>query len=83
MKNVFEIWNDNNEQLPFFVRRHSWGKNSKFLVTEIEIKEEYYKKTGKLYGVAKGFFYRRGDKEGFQGLNCAGCYQWDKVSDND
>jgi len=75
-RNVFQIWKDNKEKLPFFVRRSSWSGYSKFLVTKIEIKEEYYKKTGNLYGFAYGHYYNDGKKGEYQGLGCAGCYQW-------
>jgi hypothetical protein len=80
LKNVFQLWMENNKKLPFKVRRFSWRPTTFFLVTKIEVKQDYYEKTGKLYGKAYGDMYLRG-KLASQGkpLNCAGCYQWELI----
>jgi hypothetical protein len=59
-KNVFQLWVDNNKTLPFKVRRFSWHPATYFLVKEVNIKWEYFEKTGKLYGKAFGDMYVRG-----------------------
>lgn len=81
MKNVFQIWMDLNKKLPFKVRRWSWHQTSYFEVTNISLKEDYYKKTGKLYGFASGYMFLRGKKvsDKIESLSCAGCYQWELV----
>lgn len=81
-KNVFEIWMENGKQLPFKVRRWTWHPTTYFIVTDIkDIKWDYYKKNGKLYGKAYGYLYVRGKKksEEKEKLDCAGCYQWELV----
>ena len=76
-KNVFELWSGNGRVCPFKVQRWSWHPTTYFIVSRVEIKEEYYKKTGKLYGTAWGDMYLRGQlREQNIGLNCAGNYQW-------
>jgi len=84
-KNVFDIWLNNKKQVPFFVRRWSWGEKSSFLITEIvltEKNERYYKKTGNLYGIAKGFFCVdfKPVRNKIESLSCSGCYQWRKIN---
>ena len=74
--NIMQIWIKNNKELPFKVRRESWGPCSWIEVTKVlisEHNEEYFKKTGNLYGKAFGKFL---GKEPEQQINCAGCYQW-------
>ena len=78
-RNVFQIWKDNGEKLPFFVRRFSWSKNSKFLVTKVKINWSYYKEKGKLYGKAYGHYLNDNRKDKSAELNCAGSYQWELV----
>lgn len=88
--NVFQIWKEHGELVPFAVRRHSWNPLSFFIVTSVEIKNFPY-------GNASGYFisYKNAKptedgyfeidlteiekKESLQGLSCAGCYQWEYV----
>ena len=83
MKNVFELWMENDKKLPFKVKRRSWHPYTYFLVKIIEdVKWDYYKEKGKLYGKAYGDMFLRGkltDKN--IKLNCDGCYQWEIVKD--
>ena len=69
-KNVFEIWRERGEKLPFKVIRWTWNPStSAFLVERIEI--------GKWpYGKAWGRFVRNGAVEAPQQLKNAGAYQW-------
>ena len=76
MKNVFQLWMDDGKNLPYKVRRFSWHPTTYFLIKKVDVKWDYYEKTGKLYGKAYGDMYLKGrltlqDTE----LNCAGCYQ--------
>jgi len=95
LRNVFQLWKERAEVLPFRVRRSSWAEDSYFIVQRVEIKEDYYKKTGKLYGKAYGQFYHHGKlcRSGYHGaetlckasqepieLNNAGSYQWQEVT---
>ena len=77
----FDLGED--EKTPFAVRRWSWHPKSYFVVTGIEIKKFPY-------GNAYGYFHSFRDGDGSidvskleddtpEGLNCAGCYQWEYV----
>jgi len=83
MKNVFQLWNENDGKLPFKVRRWSWHPSTYFLVKEIkDVKLDYFEKTGKLYGKAFGDMYLRSSlRSQNKRLNCDGCYQWKIVTD--
>jgi len=72
-KNVFQLWKEGGEKLPFKVIRWTWNPaTSTFLVERIEI--------GKWpYGKAWGRFIRNGVPEAPQQLNGAGSYQWKVV----
>jgi len=79
-KNVFQIWFANNKALPFKVRRFSWHPTTYFKVNRVNIKWDYYEKTGKLYGEAFGSLFVRGNSSGENiNLQCAGCYQWEII----
>jgi len=70
-KNIFEIWKENGEKLPFKVIRNSWDENKGHfaLVKKIEIGKWPY---GKAYG--QYFYY---GKPGIIGIiGCAGTYAW-------
>lgn len=81
-QNLFQIWYDLGQKVPFAVRRESWNPASSYeVVTKVEI--------GKFpYGKAWGYFRRREqnlsepDGEPCE-VNCAGCYQWFLVDDID
>lgn len=78
MKNVFNLWMENDKKLPFKVRRFSWHPSSYFLVKEIkDINWDHYKEKGKLYGKAYGDMFLRGKltDRNIQ-LNNAGTYKW-------
>jgi hypothetical protein len=69
-KNVFQLWKENGEKLPFKVIRWTWSSDSAFLVERIAIRKWPY-------GMAWGRFIRNGltDTEAEE-LSCAGSYQW-------
>lgn len=78
MKNVFQLWLENNKTIPFKVRRLSWHPSTYFVVKRVEAKWDYVEKSGKLYGKAYGDMYLRGKfAEQNIMLGCAGCYQWE------
>lgn len=69
-KNVFQLWKEVGEKLPFKVVRWNWHEpNSGFLVESIEIRKWPY---GKAWGRA----FRNGVFGREEELGCAGCYQW-------
>jgi hypothetical protein len=88
--NVFQIWRESGERVPFAVRRDSWNPESFFIVTSIEIKKFPY-------GSASGYFVSYRDSKHladscfevdlveveknseFTGLSSAGCYEWVRV----
>lgn len=72
-ENVFQLWKEGGEKLPFKVSRWTWNtEKSAFLVERIEI--------GKWpYGKAWGRFTRNGAPEAPQQLDGAGSYQWKVV----
>jgi hypothetical protein len=47
IKNIFEIWKDNEEKVPFTVRRQNWSDQYYTIVTKIEITKWPY---GNAYG---------------------------------
>ncbi len=62
LRNVFQIWTDLGEKVPFAVRNKRWHPQTYYIVRKVEITEknrEYQRKTAKLYGKAWGDFYRR------------------------
>ena len=69
-KNVFQLWRDGGEVLPFRVIRWTWNPAAtNFLVEQIEI--------GKWpYGKAWGRIIRYGVLGEFEQLKNAGSYQW-------
>lgn len=73
-KNVFQLWREGGEKLPFKVIRWSWNPTKTvFLVERIEIKNWPY-------GTAWGCFVRNGVPGTPQKLDSAGSYQWKTVS---
>ncbi len=72
-KNVFELWQEGGQQLPFTVVRWTWNPaNSAFLVEKIEVKKWPY-------GTAWGRFLKDGVPGEYEKLSCAGSYQWKTV----
>lgn len=90
-KNIFQIWLERDRKLPFYVRRRSWSKHSKFKVTKIYA--SYYNKETNIperqisekhpYGTAEGYYYNDDKKGEYQKLNCSGCYQWEEENDEE
>jgi hypothetical protein len=78
-KNIFEIWRDNGETVPFAVRRWNWSDQYYTIVTKIEIKKWPY---GNAYGypTINGMYsdHYNYDKNWRtkKMIPCAGCYQW-------
>jgi len=81
MKNVFQIWMENNRKTGFFVVKETWTKFSAFLVTEITTGQKNHPITeDNPYGFAYGYFYNNGKRtEGKTSLPGAGCYGWVKL----
>jgi len=82
MKNVFQIWMENNRKTSFFVRKETWSSYSAFLVTEITTGQKNHPITeGNPYGFAYGYFYNNGKRiESKIGLSGAGSYNWKKLN---
>lgn len=84
MKNIFEIYQDNGRVVPFLVRRASWSDAYALVVTDVMIKKFPY-------GTAIGFGLKPldgskytdywGTEEEPKPINCAGCYQWELVTE--
>lgn len=69
-KNVFQLWQERGQQLPFKVVRWTWNpSNSAFLVEKVEVKKWPY-------GTAWGRFLKDGVPGAYEKLSCAGNYQW-------
>jgi hypothetical protein len=69
--NIFQIWKENGEKLPFKVIRNSWNESAgHFLIVEKVIVKKWP------YGDAYGqYFYHR--KPGEKGkIDSAGTYAW-------
>lgn len=71
-KNIFELWKDNNERLPFKVRINSWSESHFAIVEKIEIIKWPY---GKAFG--QYFFYGKPGKNGL--IENSGTYRWTLV----
>jgi hypothetical protein len=81
-KNIFEIWKDGGEKLPFAVRREKWDEQFFTVVTGIQIRKWPY-------GNAYGYPTLNGDYsnhyeydsqwKNHRIIPCAGCYQWTLV----
>lgn len=80
-KNIFEIWKEKKEILPFKVRRDNWTMPNVFILVEKIIIKKFP------YGIAEGKSMTINDKgeevisenqyhckNGI--IGCAGCYQW-------
>ena len=69
-KNVFQLWKENGEQLPFKVIRWTWNPSaSAYLVERIEIGNWPY-------GKAWGRFIRNGVPSELDRMPNAGSFQW-------
>ena len=81
-KNIFEIWKDSGEKLPFAVRRQKWDEQYFTVVTGIQIKKWPY---GKAYGYPtingeySNHYEYDSQWKNSQIIPCAGCYQWTLV----
>lgn len=80
-KNIFELWKENKEKIPFNVRRTNWTMPNVFIkVEKIEIKKFPY---GTAYGKSMEI-NEKGEEQISQNqyhckhgiIGCAGCYQW-------
>lgn len=86
-RNVFQIARE-KAGAPFFVRAYHWGSDSCFQVIAVRYTEkqmDYFKKMGKLYGTAEGYFYRKGQRVSgkVEELKNAGVYKWKEVLQED
>lgn len=69
-KNIFQLWKENGEQIPFKVIKDSWDENKHFAVIErIEIGKWPY---GKAYG--QYFFHGKAGEKGL--ISASGTYAW-------
>ncbi|MBZ9742250.1 hypothetical protein [Mesorhizobium sp. CO1-1-4] len=71
-KNVFQLWKEQGEKLPFKVIRWTWSANRAFVVERIEIGNWPY-------GNAWGRPILNGVAGPQEKLSCAGSYQWKVV----
>lgn len=85
-KNLIQLWEENNEIVPFKARRDNWNRNFYVVVEKVEVGNYPY---GKVYGypVENGvrnnhFAYNRiWREEGI--IPNAGSYQWNLVKDDE
>lgn len=79
-KNIFQIWKENEEKVPFAVRRWNWYENYYAVIERVEITKFPY---GKAYGfaVANGKYSNHYDSKWNKKypISCSGCYQWKLV----
>lgn len=68
-KNIFQIWRENGENLPFKVHRWTWPDERYAEISQIEIKKWPY-------GTAWGTIYWNGREYEKGVISCAGCFQW-------
>lgn len=85
MKNLFQIYFDNNKKCPFVVRRENWSTNYGLLVSKVIPR----KTPNGWYGIAYGYGLPPLDGSpensyfGIPGepqeIKCSGCFQWQIV----
>ena len=90
MSNIFQLYLENNQLVPFVVYRSNWGPNFGLVVTKVEL-NKYPKNKGGPYGKAWGYGLPPLDgqpKKDYWGLpgnpkeiSCAGCWQWESVTE--
>lgn len=69
-KNIFQLWRENDEKLPFVVIKNSWDETKHYAVIEkIEIGKWPY---GKAYG--QYFFNGKAGEKGL--IDASGTYSW-------
>lgn len=71
-KNLFQLWKENNEQLPFKAILNSWSEEAGHyaLIEKIEIKKWPY-------GTAYGQYFFHGNPGKIGKIDNAGCYRWE------
>ena len=83
-KNIFQIWKELGEKVPFGVRRDNWSNEYYTIVERVEI---YHYPYGKAYGypTIKGEYSNHYDYNtewvNNKVIPCGGCYQWTFVPD--
>lgn len=74
MRNIFELYLECGQVVPFRVRRNTWRNEHWLEVTEVRLAPRT--RDGRQYGEAFGVYHFAG-KAPFSGtVACAGCYQW-------
>jgi hypothetical protein len=83
LRNVFQIWMDVGQKVPFAVRNayHKWHPETYYLVKKVEISarnwDYYQKKKGGLYGNAWGDLHVKGQLVHTDvPVRLAGTYEW-------
>lgn len=73
-KNIFELWRENDEVLPFKVKRTHWSDSVEqyYLVERIEVKKWPY-------GDAYGKYFRNGKIGISEKIDSSGTYSWEVV----
>ncbi|QRI48307.1 hypothetical protein JQC76_09335 [Elizabethkingia anophelis] len=74
--NIFQIWKEIGERVPFMVKKGYWSDYSNVLITRIDIKKYPY---GDAYGISCNNGNLTGESEK---LNSPGVYDWKLISDN-
>lgn len=82
--NIFEIWKELGEKVPFAVRRDNWTDEFYTIIESVEIKKWPYG-TAKGYPTVNGYpsnhyDYHKKWRENRE-IPSAGCYQWTYVPD--
>lgn len=75
--NVFYLWKEKGEDIPFKIRRVTWNPDNDLhiLVTKIEIEKWPY-------GIAWGVYIKNGKKQKEDVIDCAGNYSWEFFEEN-
>jgi hypothetical protein len=73
-KNIFQIWKENEEALPFKAKRSHWSGDVEqyYIVESIEIKKWPY-------GDAFGRYFRNGNVGECELIKNSGTYSWELV----
>lgn len=84
MKNIIQLYFDNDKKVPFVVRRANWGVEFALVVIDVIPKKSGKKWYGKAFGFALPCINSNpywGTEEEPVDVSCAGAFQWEIVED--
>lgn len=82
-KNIFDLWKELGERVPFSVRRNTWSRFRRLTIVRVsDVKQTHTGLYGKAWTLDEWYgWVRKRDLSctGEKLVSCAGCYQWKLV----